>query len=78
LIDEGRVVNVGGLRIPDELAAHKLLDAVGDFALLGAPILGRVTVHKAGHSMHLRAVEEAVRTGALVKARLYRGQTLVR
>ena len=70
LLDEGQVVNEGGLRFENEIAAHKLLDAVGDFFLMGAPFLGRVDLNEAGHSMHLRAVEEAFRTGALVKGRL--------
>ncbi|MBS1983348.1 MAG: UDP-3-O-acyl-N-acetylglucosamine deacetylase [Bdellovibrionales bacterium] len=70
LLDGSRVVNEGGFKIPNELAAHKLMDAVGDLFLLGAPFLGRVDFTEAGHSMHLRALEEAFRTGALVKGRL--------
>lgn len=70
LLDGDRVVNPEGLRFENELAAHKLMDCVGDFALLGAPFLGRVDLTAAGHSMHLRALEEAYRTGALVRGRL--------
>lgn len=67
LLDEDRVVNPEGLRLQNEIAAHKLLDAIGDLALTGAPLLGRIDAVEAGHSMHLRAIEEAFRTGALVK-----------
>ena len=67
LLDGDRVCNQGGFRVEQELAAHKLLDAVGDFALLGSPILGSIRLTRAGHSIHLRALEEAVRQGALVK-----------
>jgi UDP-3-O-[3-hydroxymyristoyl] N-acetylglucosamine deacetylase len=74
LLDGDRVVNPEGFRQPNELADHKLLDAVGDFALLGAPVLGEIHAVQAGHSMHLRTLEEAVRTGALVKARLVGGR----
>lgn len=70
LLDGDNVVNEGGLKLDNEIAAHKLLDAVGDFFLMGAPFLGRVDLNAAGHSMHLRAVEEAFRTGALVKGSL--------
>jgi UDP-3-O-[3-hydroxymyristoyl] N-acetylglucosamine deacetylase len=71
LLDDDRVINNEGFRVPQELAAHKLLDALGDFALLGAPLLGRVDLFQAGHQMHLRAVEEAVRTGVVVKGRVF-------
>lgn len=51
VVDQGRVLNPGGLRRPDEFVRHKMLDAVGDLALAGAPILGRYIGDKAGHEM---------------------------
>jgi UDP-3-O-[3-hydroxymyristoyl] N-acetylglucosamine deacetylase len=51
IIDNGRILNPGGLRHPDEFVRHKMLDAVGDLALAGAPIIGRYTGIKAGHEM---------------------------
>ncbi len=51
VIDGDRVLNPGGLRRPDEFVRHKVLDAVGDLALAGAPILGRYTGDRAGHEM---------------------------
>ena len=51
VVDDGRVLNPGGLRHPDEFVRHKMLDAVGDLALAGAPIIGRYTGIKAGHEM---------------------------
>jgi len=59
VVDNGRVLNPGGLRHPDEFIRHKMLDAVGDLALAGAPIIGRYVGLKAGHdlsNMLLRAV----------------------
>ncbi|MFA5353297.1 MAG: UDP-3-O-acyl-N-acetylglucosamine deacetylase, partial [Thermodesulfovibrionales bacterium] len=47
--DEG-VLNDSGLRFSDEFVRHKILDAVGDFALLGLPILGHIFCEKAGHT----------------------------
>lgn len=51
VVDGGRVLNPGGLRHPDEFVRHKMLDAVGDLALAGAPIIGRYTGIKAGHAL---------------------------
>jgi UDP-3-O-[3-hydroxymyristoyl] N-acetylglucosamine deacetylase len=55
VLDENRVIN-GPLRFPDEFVRHKILDIVGDFALLGHPLLGNLSAHKAGHKLHLKAV----------------------
>jgi UDP-3-O-[3-hydroxymyristoyl] N-acetylglucosamine deacetylase len=51
IVDNGRVLNPDGLRHPDEFVRHKMLDAVGDLALAGAPIIGRYTGFKAGHTL---------------------------
>ncbi|MDW8478971.1 MAG: UDP-3-O-acyl-N-acetylglucosamine deacetylase [Xanthomonadales bacterium] len=61
LLDDRGVVNPEGLRWPDELVRHKILDAIGDLALLGLPIRGRYLGRKAGHALNhrlLRAVLE--------------------
>jgi len=55
VLDENGIVS-GPLRYPDEFVRHKLLDLVGDLALLGRPLSGRVTAVKAGHRLHLQAV----------------------
>ena len=36
----------------DEFVRHKLLDAVGDLALAGAPLRGRFTAHRSGHGLN--------------------------
>jgi UDP-3-O-[3-hydroxymyristoyl] N-acetylglucosamine deacetylase len=51
IVDNGRILNPGGLRHPDEFVRHKMLDAVGDMSLAGAPIIGRYTGVKAGHEI---------------------------
>jgi UDP-3-O-acyl-N-acetylglucosamine deacetylase len=48
LLDEEKVVNPP-LRFPDEFVRHKILDIVGDFYLLGRPIVGKVIAHQTGH-----------------------------
>jgi UDP-3-O-[3-hydroxymyristoyl] N-acetylglucosamine deacetylase len=70
LIENGLVVNKGGFRVPQELAAHKMVDAIGDFALLGAPLFARVELCRAGHSMHTRALQEAAEQGNLQEVKL--------
>lgn len=57
VVDRGRVLNPGGLRRPDEFLRHKMLDAVGDLALAGAPIIGRYVGDKAGHSLTNRLLQ---------------------
>jgi UDP-3-O-[3-hydroxymyristoyl] N-acetylglucosamine deacetylase len=54
LTDDG-VMN-GPLRFPDEFGRHKALDLIGDLALVGLPLLGRVMAHKAGHALHTQLV----------------------
>ncbi|CTQ50242.1 UDP-3-O-acyl-N-acetylglucosamine deacetylase [Jannaschia donghaensis] len=51
VVDGSRVVNPEGFRHTDEAVRHKMLDALGDLALAGAPILGRYTGVRAGHAM---------------------------
>jgi UDP-3-O-[3-hydroxymyristoyl] N-acetylglucosamine deacetylase len=54
VVDEARVLNPAGLRMPDEFARHKMLDAVGDLALAGAQICGRFIAHRSGHALNNR------------------------
>jgi UDP-3-O-[3-hydroxymyristoyl] N-acetylglucosamine deacetylase len=54
VVDQARVLNPGGLRMQDEFARHKLLDAVGDLALAGAPLCGRFIAHRSGHGLNNR------------------------
>lgn len=51
VVEGDKVLSPGGLRHADEPVRHKMLDALGDLALAGAPILGRYTGHRAGHAM---------------------------
>jgi UDP-3-O-[3-hydroxymyristoyl] N-acetylglucosamine deacetylase len=51
----------GPLRYPDEFVRHKVLDLVGDLALLGKPILGNIVADRAGHAMHTALVSRILR-----------------
>jgi UDP-3-O-[3-hydroxymyristoyl] N-acetylglucosamine deacetylase len=49
---DDRVMNPEGLRYPQEFVRHKMLDAVGDLALAGAPILGAYKSVRGGHRLN--------------------------
>ncbi len=51
--DRRSILNENGLRFEDEFVRHKVLDLIGDLVLLGGPVLGHVTAHRSGHSLHL-------------------------
>ncbi len=55
----------GPLRFSDEFVRHKVLDLVGDLALLGKPILGKVVADRAGHAMHTALVSRILRDRTL-------------
>ena len=52
VLSEGKVLNRGGVRFDDEFVRHKILDAIGDLALAGMPILGAYRAARAGHTLN--------------------------
>jgi UDP-3-O-[3-hydroxymyristoyl] N-acetylglucosamine deacetylase len=50
VIGDAGVLNA--LRFEDEFVRHKILDVVGDLALVGSPLVGHVVVHRGGHALH--------------------------
>jgi UDP-3-O-[3-hydroxymyristoyl] N-acetylglucosamine deacetylase len=60
LTPEG-MLNQTGLRFRDEFVRHKILDIIGDLALLGMPILGRVVAERSGHIMHAGLMSKLLR-----------------
>ncbi len=52
VVDGAEVLNPGGLHSPDEFVRHKVLDAVGDLALAGAPLRARLIGHRSGHAIN--------------------------
>ena len=51
VIGETGVLN-GRLRFEDEFVRHKILDVIGDMALLGYPLVGHLVAHRGGHALH--------------------------
>lgn len=58
LLDAARVVNGSGLRWPDEFVRHKVLDLLGDLALLPHRLRGHVHVERGGHALHMALMEQ--------------------
>jgi UDP-3-O-[3-hydroxymyristoyl] N-acetylglucosamine deacetylase len=61
VLSDSGVLNPGGLRFPEEFVRHKILDAMGDLALLGMPLLGRVEVSRGSHELHLKFIRHLIR-----------------
>ena len=57
-LGEDSVLNKEGLRYKDEFVRHKILDLIGDFALVGMPLIGHIVAHKSGHAMNARMVSK--------------------
>ncbi len=64
VIDENDILNEGGLRYQDEFVRHKLLDCIGDFSLLGMPILAHIVTSKSGHAFNHAFLENFFNTKA--------------
>lgn len=62
VVDAGKVVNPEGLRFDDEFVRHKMLDAIGDLAMAGAPICGRFVADQPGHALNARLVRALLDT----------------
>ncbi len=69
--DDG-LLTPGGLRFPDEFVRHKLVDLLGDLALVGAGIHGQITVEKGGHGLHHALVRALVERPGLAVERSVR------
>ena len=74
-IGDDRVINREGLRFSDEFVRHKALDAVGDLALAGAPILGSFRSYRGGHRLNalvLKALFADADAWTMIEAPRYR------
>jgi UDP-3-O-[3-hydroxymyristoyl] N-acetylglucosamine deacetylase len=61
LTPEGGIMNREGLRFADEFVRHKIIDIIGDLALFGMPVLGRVEAERTGHGVHTALVSRVLR-----------------
>lgn len=58
--DRRSILNEDGLRFDDEFIRHKVLDVIGDIALLGSPVLGHIIADRSGHSLHLGLMQTII------------------
>ena len=58
-------VKNGPLRFPDEFVRHKTLDLIGDLALIGKQIIGKIVADRAGHAMHTALVSRLLKDKSL-------------
>jgi UDP-3-O-[3-hydroxymyristoyl] N-acetylglucosamine deacetylase len=80
-LHEERVLNPEGLRFSDEFVRHKMLDALGDLALAGAPVFGTFRSYCGGHAMNVAALEALFSDAtayAMIEAPLPRHHVAVR
>lgn len=56
------MLNETPLRFDDEFVRHKILDIIGDFALLGMSVQGKITAEKSGHSVHAQLLSKLLKT----------------
>ena len=56
-LSEDRIMNAEGLRYPQEFVRHKMLDAIGDLALAGSPVLGSYRSVRGGHRLNARVLQ---------------------
>jgi UDP-3-O-[3-hydroxymyristoyl] N-acetylglucosamine deacetylase len=58
VMDDTKVLNVGGLRYDDEFVKHKILDAMGDLYVVGRPLLAAYSAFRSGHAMNNKLLRE--------------------
>jgi UDP-3-O-[3-hydroxymyristoyl] N-acetylglucosamine deacetylase len=58
VVGQDKIMNPGGLRFADEFVRHKLLDCIGDFSLLGMPIVGHLVTYRSGHAFNHAFLEK--------------------
>jgi UDP-3-O-[3-hydroxymyristoyl] N-acetylglucosamine deacetylase len=77
--DRNSILNEDGLRFADEFIRHKVLDLIGDLALMGCPIFGHVIATRCGHTQHLgfmKALAQASDCWEIVELETKGGQSV--
>jgi len=61
IVDKFKIVNSSGLRLDKEFTKHKVLDCLGDFYLLGMPIIGKIECFAPGHRLNEKFIKEILK-----------------
>ena len=67
VIGDTGVLN-NALRFDDEFVRHKILDVIGDMALVGHPIIGHLVAHRGGHALHTEFAARVLEENGLLDA----------
>jgi UDP-3-O-[3-hydroxymyristoyl] N-acetylglucosamine deacetylase len=67
VVGDDYILNEEGLRFPEEFVRHKVLDLIGDIALLGKPLMGHIIAHKSGHHLHHQLIREILKNQSVWK-----------
>jgi UDP-3-O-[3-hydroxymyristoyl] N-acetylglucosamine deacetylase len=84
-LGDDRIINPEGLRFPDEFVRHKILDAIGDLALAGAPLQATYKAYIPGHKINAMMLEAlfadrsayAIVDAPIVRRDVGRGETVL-
>jgi UDP-3-O-[3-hydroxymyristoyl] N-acetylglucosamine deacetylase len=60
VIDDYKVLNDGGLRYDDEIAKHKILDAIGDMLVIGQPLIAAYSAYRSGHELNNKLLRKVL------------------
>jgi len=61
VVDKFKIVNSSGLRLDKEFTKHKVLDCLGDFYLLGMPMIGKIECFAPGHRLNAKFIKEILK-----------------
>ncbi len=61
VVDKYKILNPDGLRLEKEFVKHKTLDCIGDFYLLGMPLIGAVDCFAPGHNLNQKLIKEVLK-----------------
>ena len=78
VLTESAMLNETPLRFENEFVRHKILDIIGDLALLGMPFLGKIKAERSGHSVHAALMSKLLKTRSaweIVEARGFKRET---
>jgi UDP-3-O-[3-hydroxymyristoyl] N-acetylglucosamine deacetylase len=67
VVDNGKILNEGGLRIEREFVRHKVLDCLGDLFLIGVPVKAKMTASRPGHSLSTKLIQTLLNDPAAYK-----------
>jgi UDP-3-O-[3-hydroxymyristoyl] N-acetylglucosamine deacetylase len=68
VMDEFRILNEDGLRFKNEFVRHKILDFIGDLAIIGSPIIGHFVVKRSGHFLNQSMLKQLMQSNGYWEA----------